>query len=80
MARQKGLQFPESLTQMEQERCNTTEGLFATLNNKFKAQYNDTIKSLQFCKLGRQMNENAEEWIGRVRLAAFEGAFHTQFQ
>ena len=30
----KGLQFIESLTQMEQERYNTTEGLFTKFNNK----------------------------------------------
>ena len=68
----KGLQFLESLTQMEQERCNTVEGLFTILNKKFKPQCNKTIKSLQFHKLGWQMNENAEEWMGRVRLAAVE--------
>ena len=44
----KGLQFLETLTQTEQDKCNTVEGLFATLNNKFKSQYNETIKSLQF--------------------------------
>ena len=48
------------------------EGLSTTLNNKFKPQYNETIKSLHFCKLGRRMNENAEEWLGRLRLAAVE--------
>ena len=72
LARQKSLQFLESLAQMEQERCNTMEGLFTTFNNEFKAQYNETMKPLQFCKLGRQMNENAEEWISRLRLAAIE--------
>ena len=41
----KGLQFLESLTQMEQERCNTIECLFTTLSHKFKSQYNETIKS-----------------------------------
>ena len=55
---------------MEQARYNTTEAHFTTLNNKFKPQYNETIKSLQFCNLGRQLNENAEEWMGKPRLAA----------
>ena len=36
------------------------EGNFTTLRNKFKPQYNEIVKSLQFYKLGRQMNENAE--------------------
>ena len=49
-----------------------TEGLFTTLNNKFKAQYNENIKSLQFQKLVRYKNENAEEWMGRLRLTAIE--------
>ena len=49
----KGLQFIESLTHMEKKKCNTIEGLFAMLNNKLKPQFNETIKSLQFCKLCR---------------------------
>ena len=62
----------ESLTQMEQERCNNMEGLFTILNNKFKPQFTETIKSLQFHKLSRKTKENAEEWMGRLRLAAVE--------
>ena len=27
---------------------------------------------MQFCKLGRQAKENAEEWMGRFRLAVVE--------
>ena len=46
------------------------EGLFITLNNKFNLQYNETIKSLQFHKLVRQTNENAEKL--KYRLAASE--------
>ena len=57
---------------MEQERCNTIESLFTTLNNTFKPQYNEIIMSLQFHMLGRQINENAEEGMGRLRLAAVE--------
>ena len=47
----KGLQYLETLTTAEKETCNTLEGLFETLSNKFKPQYNETIKSLQFRKL-----------------------------
>ena len=68
----KGLQFIESLTQMEKERCNTTEGLFITFNNKFKHQFNETMESLQFHKLSRQTKENTEEWIGSLSLAVVE--------
>ena len=70
LARQKGLQFIESLT--ERERCNTTEGLFTTFNNKIKPLFNETIKSLQFHKLSRQAKENAKEWMGRLRLAVVQ--------
>ena len=56
-----GLQFLETLIQAEQERCNTMGGLIAILHNKFKTQYHETIKSLQYCKLVRQPKENEEE-------------------
>ena len=41
----KGPQLLGSVTQAEQEVCDT-EGLFEILSNKFKPQYNETIKSL----------------------------------
>ena len=72
MVGRKDLQFIELLTQTERERCSTTEGLFITFNNKVKTQFNETIKSLQFNQLNRQAKENAEDWIGRLRLAAIE--------
>ena len=42
----------------KQEKCSTIEGLFEILNNRFKPQFNETRKSLQFCKLSRQSGEN----------------------
>ena len=48
-----GLQYLETLKTTEKETCNTLEGLFETLSNKFKPQYNETIKSLQFRKIYR---------------------------
>ena len=45
------------------------------LINKFKPQYNGTIKSLQFCKLVRQVNENSEEWMGRLWLTVVECSY-----
>ena len=48
------------------------EGLFTSFNNKFKPQFIETIKLLQFHKLSRQTKENAEEQMGRLRLAAVE--------
>ena len=48
-----GLQLIATLSQEEQEACSNEKGLFDTLNRKFKPQYNETIKSLHFCKLKR---------------------------
>ena len=49
----KGLQLLEMLTQAEKEKYEMSEGLFKTLNDKFKTQDNETVKSLQFHKLSR---------------------------
>ena len=49
------------LTQAEQEQCETSEGLFKTLNDKLKPQYNEVIKSLQCYQLSRKANKSAEE-------------------
>ena len=46
------------------------EVLSEMLTNKFKLQYNETIKSLQFRKSYRYEDENVEEWMGRLRVAA----------
>ena len=59
----KGLQYLETLTTTEKDTCNTVEGLFETLSNKFKPQYNETTKSLQFRRLYQYEDENVEEWI-----------------
>ena len=42
------------------------------LATKFKPQYNETIKSLQFQKLYRLDIENVDEWMGRLHVAAAE--------
>ena len=42
------------------------------LANKFKSQYNETIKSLQFRKLYWFESKNIEEWMGRLCMAAVE--------
>ena len=68
----KGLQFIELLTETEKERCNSTEGLFTTFNNKFKPKFNKITKSLQVHKFNRQAKENTGEWMGKLRLAAVE--------
>ena len=68
----RGLQFLETLTVEEKTICRPLEGLFETLSNKFKLQYNETIKSLQFQKLCRKDGKNTEEWMGRLWLTAVE--------
>ena len=66
----KGLHYIELLMENEKEACSTLEGLVNKLAAKFKPQYNETIKSLQFRKLYRLENESADEWMGRLCMAA----------
>ena len=40
--------------------------------NQVKPQYNETIKSLQFGKLYWFENENVEEWMARMHMAAIQ--------
>ena len=68
----KGLHYLESLTEAGKHTCNTLQRLFDTLATKFKPQFNETIKSLQFRKLYRFKGESAEEWMGRLRIVAAE--------
>ena len=44
----KGLQFIELLTEAEKDGCSILKGLFKTLTNKFRPQFNETIKTQQF--------------------------------
>ena len=58
------MQLLEALMQVEWGAANE-EGLFEILNNKFRLQYNETIKLLQFCKLVRQhMKVQKSGWTG----------------
>ena len=68
----KCLHYLETLTTEEREACNMLEGLFEMLDNKFKPQYNETIKSLQFRKLYQFKNKSIEEWMGRLHIAVVE--------
>ena len=65
-------QFLETLTNAEKVTCDILEGLFNRLTSKFRLQFNETIKLLQFRKLCRNDRENEEEWMGRLRVAAIE--------
>ena len=42
------------------------------LATKFRPQYNETIKSLQFRKIYRFEGENIDEWMGRLHVVAAE--------
>ena len=68
----KGLHYIESLTKGEKEACNTLEGVCDTLVTKFRPQYNETIKSLQFRKLYRFEGESIDVWLGRLCVVAAE--------
>ena len=47
-------------------------GPFEVLSETFKPQHNETILSLQYCKLRREQSENVEEWIDPLRMKANE--------
>ena len=49
----KGLQFVQTITEEEKEKCNSSTGLFDSLNKKLRSMHNETILSLQYCKLSR---------------------------
>ena len=68
----KGLHYIESLTEGEKEKCGMLEGLFDMLAAKFRPQYNQTIKLLQFRQLYRIEGEGVDEWMGRLHMAAAE--------
>ena len=68
----KGLHYIESLTEEEKEACSILQGLFHTLAKKFRPQFNETIKSLQFRQLYRYKGKSAEEWMGRLHVAVAE--------
>ena len=54
----------QKLTDNEQEKCQTSYGLFKVLSEKFKLQHNETISSLQYCKLVREEKESDKERMG----------------
>ena len=58
-----GIHFVQMLTNEEQETCKCSAGLFNIYNVKFIPQHNETILSIQYCKLSRVENETAEEWM-----------------
>ena len=51
-------------------------GRFIQNTNKFKPQYNESIKSLQFRKLYSDDDESMEKWMGKLCIAAVECNYH----
>ena len=68
----RGLHYIESLMTNEKEACSTLKGLFDTLATKFKPQYNETVKSLQFRKLYILENESTDKWMRRLHMVVAE--------
>ena len=64
----KGLQFLETLTNVEKMTCCTLGGLYNILTSKFRPQFNETFKSMQFRIFCRNDGENVEEWTERLRV------------
>ena len=54
--------------------CRMKKGIFEVLCDKFKAHHNETIPSLQYRKLIREENKNAEEWMDHLRVKNYEYA------
>ena len=67
-----GLQIIVTLTGEELNVCNDDKSLLETFRKKFKPQFNEMIKSLQFCKLVSWSNVSVEDWMGRLRAAMVE--------
>ena len=65
----KGLRFVETLNGKKQEKCQTCFGLLKVLSAKFKMQHDETIVSLQYCKLVRE-EESAEELMDHLIIKA----------
>ena len=57
----KELHYIESITKGKKETCGMLEGLVDTLAAKFRPQYNQTIKSLQFRQLHRIEGKGIDE-------------------
>ena len=64
----KGIHYIESLIEGEKERYGTLQGLFDTLATKFRPQYNQTIKSLQFRQLHGGKGKGVDKGTGRLHM------------
>ena len=58
----------QTLDDEEQEKCWTGMELFEVLCDKLKTQQSKTILSLKHCKLAKEQDEYAKEWIDHLRI------------
>ena len=65
-----GLHFVQTLMMIGEKSAKLVQGLFSTLNAKFKPQHNESILLLQYFKLSRDKNESAEEQMDHLRIKA----------
>ena len=72
LGRKERITINGNINRSRTRKCETSEGLFQTLSNESKPGYNETIKSLLFCKLARKLDKNAKEWRGILRMSATE--------
>ena len=61
-----GLWFMQALNDTEEEKCRTCEGLYKVHSVKFKPSPNETVLLLEYCKLAREQNSNAEELMSHL--------------
>ena len=56
---------------MKKRHQNSGDTVYNTRQN-FKPQHNETILSLQYCKLNRKKKESAQEWMGELNIKAID--------
>ena len=61
-----------TLTKTRQESHQTVKGLLEVLAENFRLKDNETKLSLIYCKLDKQGDDTANEWMGRLRIKATE--------
>ena len=61
-----------SVNWAKQEACNAAEDIFETCNKNLNISIMRQSNPSKYCKLNRHKSENAEEWMGRLRIAITE--------
>ena len=74
LVRQWRIQICTTLNNEEQEKCKHIQG-YLRYYDKFKPQHNETVLSLQYCKLTSQQKENIKEWMVCQRIKTNESEY-----